>query len=214
MYAGSFASSSTCVSSWPAPAARKFCQEISSLTRSVDAVALLDAHRAKGRADLLGLAVKLGVGEPAALAALVLGDARDVLAATGRDVVVDAVVREVGHPTGVPAECRRLPIQHALPLLEPRHLLGGTAPEALGVVGRFAPPRADFRDRVLRRHAFSRSLYRWILPVTVFGSSGTNTIHRGYLYGVMRPFTNALSSSASSSDGVFPFLSSTKAFGL
>src|SRR5438093_423059 len=38
MYAGSFASSSTCVSSCPAPAARKSCHDTSFLTRSVGAV--------------------------------------------------------------------------------------------------------------------------------------------------------------------------------
>src|SRR5918911_1681135 len=32
-------------------------------------------------------------------------------------------------------------------------------------------------------HAQLRSLKRWILPVAVLGSSGTNSIQRGYLYG-------------------------------
>ena len=32
----------------------------------------------------------------------------------------------------------------------------------------------------------------FIFPVAVFGSSSTNSIQRGYLYGVMRPFTNCL----------------------
>src|SRR5204863_6519452 len=114
----------------------------------------------------------------------------------------------------VPAEGRRLPVQDALPFAEPRNLLRRSAPEALGVVGRLAPPGADLRDRVRLAHSRSRNLYRWILPVTVFGSSGTNSIHRGYLYGVMRPFTNDLSSSASSSEGFLPFFSSTKALGL
>src|SRR5437867_9475607 len=71
---------------------------------------------------------------------------------------------------------------------------------AVGMGGLFAQViRREARDkrldvvRVLRRdearenlgwvpvHARSRSLYRWILPVTVFGSSGTNSIQRGYL---------------------------------
>src|SRR5262245_33402650 len=42
----------------------------------------------------------------------------------------------------------------------------------------------------------SRSLYRWIFPVAVFGSSGTNSIQRGYLYGASLPFTNSFSASA------------------
>ena len=32
-----------------------------------------------------------------------------------------------------------------------------------------------------RRSAHARSLYRWILPVAVFGSSSTNSTQRGYL---------------------------------
>ena len=38
----------------------------------------------------------------------------------------------------------------------------------------------------------SRSLKRWILPVAVFGSSATNSIQRGYLYGAILSFTKRL----------------------
>src|SRR5215467_938706 len=41
----------------------------------------------------------------------------------------------------------------------------------------------------------ARSLKRWILPVAVFGSSSTNSIQRGYLYGAILSFTKAFSSS-------------------
>src|SRR5581483_4134015 len=42
----------------------------------------------------------------------------------------------------------------------------------------------------------ARSLKRWILPVAVFGSSGMNSIQRGYLNGARRSFTCCLSASA------------------
>src|SRR5439155_27026173 len=60
----------------------------------------------------------------------------------------------------------------------------------------------------------ARSLNRWILPVAVFGSSSTNSIQRGYLYGAIRVFTNSLSSSASASFGFWPCFNRTNARGL
>src|SRR5690349_10646223 len=108
--------------------------------------------------------------------------------------MVDAVVREVRAPAAVPAERRRLPVEDALPLLEPWKRLGRLAPELLGVVGRALLPARDLR---VDGHWRSRSLYRWIFPVAVFGSSSTNSIQRGYLYGAMRLFTNCFSSSPS-----------------
>src|SRR5204862_5376762 len=98
---------------------------------------------------------QLGVGETARLPALVLGDERHATAVSGRDVMVDAVVREIGAPAAVPAECRWLPVQHALPLLEPRQRLRGFAPEALGVLRRPALPRGDLR--IERTHAHDRA---------------------------------------------------------
>ena len=55
----------------------------------------------------------------------------------------------------------------------------------------------------LESHALpaARSLKRWILPVAVFGSSGTNSIQRGYLYGASRLFTCCCSAAASSGVG-------------
>src|SRR5207253_9424460 len=106
-----------------------------------DAVTLSEAHRPQRGAGAFGLAMKLGVGQHPALAALVLGDERGVLAASRRDMVVDAVVREVRKATRVPTEGRRLPVQDAIPLPKPRNLLRGAAPETLRVVGCLAPPR-------------------------------------------------------------------------
>src|SRR2546422_415100 len=69
--------------------------------------------------------------------------------------------------------------------------------DVVGVLGRHEPLH---ESALIVRHQSpprSRSLKRWILPVAVFGSSPTNSIQRGYLYGVMRSLTNAFSSSAS-----------------
>src|SRR5438552_1064070 len=62
-----------------------------------------------------------------------------------------------------------------------------------------------------RRHA--RSLKRWIFPVAVFGSSATNSIHRGYLYGAILSFTKLFSSASSADEPDCPSLSTTKALG-
>src|SRR5512133_702836 len=55
------------------------------------------------------------------------------------------------------------------------------------------------------------NLKRWIFPVAVLGSSGTNWIQRGYLYGASRLLTCICSSSAVTD---CPDLSTTNALGL
>src|SRR5215210_6612875 len=55
----------------------------------------------------------------------------------------------------------------------------------------------------------TRSSRLRILPVTVFGSSSTNSIERGYLYADIRSLQNAMSSSA---DADSPGRRLTKAF--
>src|SRR3989441_6170733 len=59
-----------------------------------------------------------------------------------------------------------------------------------------------------------RSLKRWILPVAVLGSSPTNSIHRGYLYGAILSLTNAFSSSPSAAEAAAASLRTTNAWGL
>ena len=113
-----------------------------------DAIALRDTHRTKGSPDALGLTVKLGVGQRAPLSTLVLRDEGGALAAPGGYVMVDAVVGEVRHSARVPAKGGPLPVQDALPLLEPRHLLA-RGPRSPRVIGRFASPCEDLRPRVL-----------------------------------------------------------------
>jgi len=178
-----------------------------------DAVAPLDAHRAESRADALDLAVEVSVGQGAALAALVLRDQRDARSASRRDVVVNAVVGKIREPTRVPAKGRRLPVENALPLLEPGHLLGGAAPEALGVIRRLALPGEDLRGS---RPFRSRSLPQLVpldLPGHGLGQLGDKFDPPRVLIRSDASLHEALSSSASSSDGFFPFLRRTKAFG-
>ncbi len=50
----------------------------------------------------------------------------------------------------------------------------------------------------------SRSSRRRSLPLAVFGSSATNSIRRGYLYGAVTRFTCSCSSRASASDAAWP----------
>src|SRR5205814_4238309 len=59
----------------------------------------------------------------------------------------------------------------------------------------------------------ARSLKRWILPVAVFGSSPTNSIQRGYLYGAILSLTKAFSSSARPAPPPAGPLSTTNALG-
>ena len=54
-----------------------------------------------------------------------------------------------------------------------------------------------------------RSLNRCILPVALFGSSGMNSIHRGYLNLARRSSAHFFNSSASSSDAEKPSRSTT-----
>src|SRR5262245_15997604 len=59
-----------------------------------------------------------------------------------------------------------------------------------------------------------RSLYRWIFPVAVLGSSGTNSTQRGYLYGASRSLTCCLRASASAGVPWTPGFVTPKALGL
>src|SRR6185295_914809 len=98
-----------------------------------DAVTLLDTDAAKRGRDAPRVAQQLRVRERASFAALVLGDECDAVAGARGDVVVETVVCEVRPRAEVPAERGLLPVEHALPLLEPRERLRGLAPEALGI---------------------------------------------------------------------------------
>src|SRR5581483_4556767 len=137
-----------------------------------------------------------------------------------------------GHHADAPgSRCQCRPPSAAL-LLHPPVTL---RPETERAVKRTAKPsssvqRVQFRRARLRqmegrhrptrsaqvcagfRRSRSRSSTRRILPDTVFGSSETNSISRGYLYGAVTRFTCSWMSRASSSDGSNPGFSATNAF--
>src|SRR5258708_1202382 len=149
MYAASFAPTSMSAPSCPPPPPPTRRRRVVD----GDAVALPGTQGAERRRDPLRPAQRLRGGVRPRLAALVLGDQRSGVAAPGLDVVVDAVVGEIGAPTQIPAERRRLPVEDAVPLLGPPQLLGSAAPEAFGIVGRRSAPRGHRRERVPCRHA-------------------------------------------------------------
>ena len=68
-------------------------------------------------------------------------------------MVVDAVVGEVGLRATEPAKGGRLPVEHLVPLAEPREALGGSLPEGNGVFGCFAAQSVC--DRVDCLHGLS-----------------------------------------------------------
>ena len=102
----------------------------------------MDAHAAQGGGDALDFVLELGVGEDLALAALVGVDKGCVSAPAAIDMVVDAVVGEVGLGAAEPLECGGLPIEDFVPLAEPGEGVGCALPEGYGVVGGLASPVA------------------------------------------------------------------------
>ena len=74
-----------------------------------------DAHAAQGGGDALDFVLELGVGEDLALAALVGVDKGCVSAPAAIDMVVDAVVGEVGLGAAEPLECGGLPNRRLRP---------------------------------------------------------------------------------------------------
>ena len=118
-----------------------------------DAVAFLYAHSAERGCYALDFVLELSVGEDLAVAALVGIDEGCVAAPAAVDVVVDAVVGEVGLGAAEPAKFGRLPVEDFVPLAEPGEVFGGAFPEGYGVVSGFAAPPAC--DRVDCLHALS-----------------------------------------------------------
>ena len=101
-----------------------------------DAIALLDAQGAQSGAGPLHLVKQPGVGVDAPLAALVFEDEGRLAAPSAFHVIVEAVVAEVGLGADEPPKGGRRPLKHAVPLPEPRELLGRASPEPFRVLGR------------------------------------------------------------------------------
>ncbi len=99
-----------------------------------DPVAAADSEAAQRRRRPADLVTQLGVGEDAALAALVEIHDRGAPALAALDMDVDALPGEVRLRSGEPAEARRLGDEGLVPAPQPRQLIGGSGPE-LGEVG-------------------------------------------------------------------------------
>src|SRR6266508_3602337 len=102
-----------------------------------EAVALADPEAAKAGRDPLDLGEQLGVGAGSSPTTLVEPDQRRGVAATGSDVSIERVDREVGPAAREPGEAR-LPAKLEGSFRSPRPVeaLGGLEPERLWVVER------------------------------------------------------------------------------
>ena len=101
----------------------------------VDPVAALDAELFEGIRESLYLVEQIGVGQHAAVAGLALPVEGDLVAPTGLDMPVEAVVAHVELPADEPLGVRQLPLTDRVPLSGPRHQVGRlTRPEALIVL--------------------------------------------------------------------------------
>jgi len=99
------------------------------------AVAFLDPHAAQDVGELAHLAVERMIGERAHLAILAFPDERQLVAAPGRHVTVQAVVHDIGLAADKPLVKRLLAvIQHFIPFLVPLEFLSLGCPEALEVL--------------------------------------------------------------------------------
>ena len=111
----------------------------------VDPVALADAQALEHVGEALDLVEQFGVGDRARVARLALPMERDLVAAAGGDVAVEAVLRHVQLAADEPFRERQLPVEDRVPRLRPLHQIGGLArPEALVVAGQ---PRRTGRSR-------------------------------------------------------------------
>ena len=98
-----------------------------------DAIALRDAERLERVGDATRLREHVGVGEDARVAGLALPVERDLVAVTGGDVAVEAVVRDVEPAADEPLRERQVPVEDLRPLLLPIEGQRLTGPEALPV---------------------------------------------------------------------------------
>ena len=96
-------------------------------------VSFLDAHTPERGGDSLDLVGQLRVGEQAAFTAFVDVDKSCTVAPAVRDVVVEAVVGEIGLGPEKPTETGKVPFEDAVPLAKPGQLISRLSPELFGV---------------------------------------------------------------------------------
>src|SRR5947209_3903424 len=80
------------------------------------AVAALDARALQNVCEARHLSVELSVSQRPLLARLALPDDGRLVAPPGRQMPVEAVVRDVNSPAHEPLRVRRLPLQNGVPL--------------------------------------------------------------------------------------------------
>ncbi len=119
-----------------------------------DDVALLDPHRLERIGEPLHVAVQIRVGDVALLALLAAPVIRDLVAAAGLDVAVQAVVGGVDRAVGKPLVERGVGVVEILSrLLEPVQFLGLRHPPALPVALGFVVDRRVI-EQSLRTEGF------------------------------------------------------------
>ena len=89
-----------------------------------------------------------------ALAALVDVDERRATAVAVEHMAIDGVEAEIRLAADEPAERRRLPLEHAIPLAEPRQIVGRSSPQGVGIAAPFVDPALN--DRCDDAHGWPR----------------------------------------------------------
>jgi hypothetical protein len=110
-----------------------------------DAIALANAKAAQRRRHALHLVQQLRVRLHYALAALVDVDERRMSAPSIEDVTIDCVVAKIRLRANEPAERRRIPLEHAVPLPEPRQFVCRPLPERVGIATAVVYPALNNR---------------------------------------------------------------------
>ena len=132
----------------------------------------------------LHLVEQLGVGDAALVAGLTLPVVRDLRAVPGRDVAIEAVVRNVELPADEPLREREVPLAHGVPGLEPverRRLLGPErVPIPVGCLVQTAIGHESVRDEIRRRRKVRPS---WRSASRVSDMARTLPIHAISLIG-------------------------------
>src|SRR2546426_12010241 len=92
--------------------------------------------------------MQLLIGERSRVAGLAFPNQSRFVASPGSEMTVEAVVRDIDLAAGKPLRMRWLPLQYALPFLEPvEFAFRKTRPELFGIGRRLRAQRFQFRHR-------------------------------------------------------------------
>src|SRR5271157_3597717 len=97
----------------------------------------------------------MSVGIDAALATFVDVNQRRVSSPAAFYVIIERVVGQVGLRADVPLERRRIPLQHLVPLTEPRQLVRRTSPKTVRILLTFFDPLLRHRTDQMVRNLMS-----------------------------------------------------------